>query len=442
MKLNQWTLICSLLAGCAGYGQIGTAGEKVDVPYVWGITWASGARPMALGGAFTAVADGQTALYYNPAGLGSLSKAEAWTTLSQLNYNSTVQSIGKETEMSTGYTKLNDLGLSVPVSTYRGSLAFGFSYHRLRQMDASIMLSRIVDRRTFGPYDTVTVDFNNTTDGSLSNTSFGASIEAAPGLLLGLSMNIWGGSREYNCRYTFTDNEDLYYWSRYDSTDHSMTRFSGLNFTLGMLYKTESGVNIGAVLITPVTLKGKEDWDYADIRDWEWNTPDTSLAGWRITEAEDSGYWEYKIRSPWTFRLGGSLNKGPLMLSADIEWIDYSQIKYLSDLSYDYIDKFQANELIRRELRQAQNIYLGAELSVPEIPLKLRGGYTILENPIKTASQDKIKVWSAGAGFIFSEQFGIDAAYARTNWEGVEDALVDHEKIDAGKWLITLSYFM
>jgi len=420
--------------------QVGNTEKSVDVPFLWGHAWPAGSKPLAMGGAYSAVADGQGAIFWNPAGLGRMDRTQVNATFSQMTYSSDINSLGVASEETTSYTKLNDLGLTIPVPTYRGSLVLGFGYHRTRQLDSAVMLRRFA--RHISAYDTVTVDYNNYTDGSLTNTSFGGSMEVAPDLFMGLSFNIWGGSREYDNRTTFWDQDDIYYWSSFDSTDHSKTSFSGLNFTLGMLYHFKSMGAIAVVVKTPVTLKAKENWDYEDIRDYEYYAEE-DIDDVRITEDEDDGYFEYKIRSPWTLTMGGAITKGPATISGEIELIDYSQIKYVTDTPYKDTDKTGANIIIRQELRSIKNIALGGEFALPGIPLKLRAGYAVRENPVKNAKKDKRIVWSLGGGYTFSEEFAIDAAYARTSWDGIADHnWIDSEKISASKVLVTLTYYL
>ena len=159
-----------------------------------------------------------------------------------------------------------------------------------------------------------------------------------------------------------------------------------------------------------------------------------------LLSTQGSGISEYKIRSPWILRLGGALNKGPITLSCDIEFLDYSQIRYLTDTAYEDMDETSANILIRKELQNIQNIYLGGEFKWPGVPLFIRGGYTILKNPVRTASPKTLNRWSAGLGFGLSDQISIDMGYSRARWNGFTDNLISDEQIEAGKLLISLNY--
>jgi hypothetical protein len=413
--------------------------QSVDVPYLWGHAWESGAKPHALGGAFTAIANGQTAMRYNPAGLGQMRYSEVFATFSQLNYRSEVTSLGSVSSQKTGYTQMSDLGFTLPIPTYRGSLVIGFSYHQVQDLDGALNLGRFNPR--FSAYDSVTVHYDNYTDGAVSQTSIGGAIEVSQDLFLGLSLNIWGGNREYNSRFSLYDTPyNLYYWSRFDSTDHTQTDFSGLNFTLGFLYQWNNIGSLAAVLKTPVSLKAREHWNYLDNPFFEPDAPDDIIESFPPFYAEGSGISEYKIRSPWILRLGGALNKGPITLSCDIEFLDYSQIRYLTDTAYEDMDETSANILIRKELQNIQNIYLGGEFKWPGVPLFIRGGYTILKNPVRTASPKTLNRWSAGLGFGLSDQISIDMGYSRARWNGFTDNLISDEQIEAGKLLISLNY--
>jgi hypothetical protein len=334
---------------------------------------------------------------------------------------------------------MSDLGFTLPIPTYRGSLVIGFSYHQLQDLDGALNLVRYNPR--FSAYDSVTVHYDNYTDGAVSQTSIGGAIEVSQDLFLGLSLNIWGGNREYNSQFSLHDTPyNLYYWSRFDSTDHTQIDFSGLNFTLSFLYQWNNIGSLAAVLKTPVSLKAKEHWSYLDNPFFEPDAPDDIIESFPPYYAEGSGISEYKIRSPWVLRLGGALSKGPLTLSCDIEFLDYSQIRYLTDTAYEYMNKTSANILIRQELQNIQNIYLGGEVKWPGLPLFIRGGYTILKNPVRADSLKNLNRWSAGLGFGLSDQITVDMGYARIRWDGITDSLIEKEQIEAGKLLISLDY--
>ncbi|MBN1782809.1 outer membrane protein transport protein [bacterium] len=439
---KSWMSFFILIAG-AGilFSQVGDMDDSVEVPYLWGHAWPSGARAFGLAGAYTAVADAQNALMYNPAGMGQIKQTEVFATFSHMSYSSQVTARNTESEHTTAFTRLNDLGFSFPIPTYRGSLVFGFSYNRTRQFDTALFLSRFMPDRQIVGYDSVTYEFNNNTDGHLSQTSFGGSVEIGPGLYTGLAINFLGGNRDYIKKSTLIDEPyNYWYFSRFDSTDHINTTFSGLSFTMSTLYRAGDKLSFGAVIITPATMKAKENWDYLDDPIFEADVPDSTIGYYPPYYDSYSDYSEYKIRSPWIFRFGTAVKQGPVLVSGDIELIDYSQIKYITDPAFEMTSKASANILIRQRLRNVKNISAGAELDVPRMPLLIRGGVAFLENPVQNAQKDKRTVWSMGIGYRFSDQFHLDLAYGHTEWNGVTDRFVTKENITSSKFMATLNY--
>lgn len=94
-----------------------------------------GARAMALGGAYSAVAEDYTAVYWNPAGLAQIRKMEFYGSLSHLSMNNRIGYQGTTTENTNGFTNMNALGMVFPVPTYRGSLVFAIGYNRINSFD-------------------------------------------------------------------------------------------------------------------------------------------------------------------------------------------------------------------------------------------------------------------------------------------------------------------
>ena len=110
-----------------------------DIPFLWGHSWAVGAKALGLGGAYTGIADDYTALYYNPAGLGQIQNSQFFGSLGNLSSNDQITHLGINYSESSSYTKLNSLGLVIPVPTSRGSLVFAAGYHNVRQFDNSLV---------------------------------------------------------------------------------------------------------------------------------------------------------------------------------------------------------------------------------------------------------------------------------------------------------------
>lgn len=425
-RVDLWTLVILLMSWGILYSQ--------DVPFIWGHNWGVGARAMGMGGAFTGVADDYSAMYYNPAGLGQLKKLEVFGSFSYLSVTNKATFMGLETSESSSYTKLDGIGVSVPVPTSRGSLVLGFGYHRVRDFDNALYVTGFLGT----PGDSVTLSSNELIEGGLNTTSFGGSIEMAPGLYLGGSVNFWTGSHDYTWRDTEEDEPyDIWEQSEWMTTEYIHTKFTGVNFILSTLLKPQEIFQLGGVIVTPVTLMGKEDWEYTETTTW-----DQEFGGFRSTDSTDGGYWDYKVRSPWVFRIGGALKPGPLMISADVEFKNYSQIKYTTNPPTAGDTRADVNIDIKENLRNTMSWRVGGEFTVPNVDLRIRGGYAVYPTPWEGASSDMDrKVISLGAGYSF-QNFVLDVGYGFVSWDGTAGDVIEQEKVEVSKIVFSLLYRM
>jgi len=408
-----------------------SSGFSQSLPFVWGHTWGVGARAMGMGGAYTAVADDYSALFYNPAGLAQLENSEILGSFSHLSVENSASFNGVTSAETSSYTQFNDAGLAVSVPTYRGSLVLGFGYHRVRDFDNSLYLRREVNT----PGDSVSWEHHRVQEGGLSIVALGGSSEMAPGLFLGASLNIWVGEEDYTWRMSEKDDlYDLYTFSDTSLTEHTNTRFNGVNVSLGMLYK-HNNFRFGGVISTPVTLTSKEEWDYRET---------LTMDNGSSTEVFGADPFEYKIQSPWVIRLGGAFSQGPLLISGDVSLINYSQIKYKTDLP-DGTPMAEENIFIKRNFQNVVQYRIGGELSIPNTQLKIRGGYGVYPSHMKDEPGFEKRVLSFGAGIDMGGQVRLDAAYARTSWDllpytVIWGAQVQNESITASRVVVSFVY--
>jgi hypothetical protein len=426
-------------------------------PFTRGYSWDVGAKALSMGGAFTAVSDNYSALYYNPAGLGQIEKTSVVGGFSYLMLEDRTTSLGVTAADDASFSKLNALGVVLPVPTYQGSLVLAFGYHRFRGFGGTMTLADVVlpvnydvviDTTVYNLPFNVTDGGQELQEGELSQTSLGASVEVAPDVFVGGSLNIWSGVRDYSWNTYILGGvypvqilgdpvqydvmiPDTYYNTHY--TEH----YSGVNITMGLLFKMMRSLQFGCVIKTPVELRGRRDWDlliYEEVppgwEEFQW--PDST----------DSGHIDHKIQSPWIYQLGGAFQIGPLLLTGDADLKDYSQIRYSTDTP-EGVNLSIANNEIRQELRSTLNYRVGGQLSFPSLNAHLRAGYGIEMSPQNDApsSHDR-KTLSFGLGLSFADRFILDAGYAKTSWKYGPDDLVDIEEIQIQKILFTLTYQM
>jgi long-subunit fatty acid transport protein len=386
-----------------------------ELPFLWGHAWGVGTRATGMGGAFTAVADDENALFYNPAGLGQIKTSMLSGSMINLNSeNQTLWSGSKNTERSS-VSRLGSMGLALPVPTARGSLVFGFGYHRFRQFDNPLFVERFLGTAN----DSVTQQYRRLEEGAMSQTSIGGAVEVAPNVFLGASVNFWGGEDDYTWQFKELDQPfNLYKFSNYTSTDHFVTQFSGINLTVGGLFLLNERIRIGGVIHTPVTVKGRETFDRQDVTIND--TGDSEI------NFEDNGINEYKIQFPWTFRVGASINQGPVMVCGDAEWIDYSQIKYMTAPPTEGTQA-DANLSIRENFSGRMHLRGGGEVTLTP-GIAVRAGYEIIRSPYRNSSQGEDRtITSIGGSLRFSGPISLDAAMSWGSWKGYPNNSVDQE---------------
>lgn len=424
MKSNTTVLLVLMIFIGIGFAQ---AQETV---FTNGQAWEVGAVSQSLGGAFTGVANDYSALYYNPAGLGQIQHVNVYSSFSHSILNDKSTFLGTMTSEDISFTKLSALGVTVPVSTYRGSLVFAFGYHRIRGFGSALNLMSnqdvFVDYTLLFDTTWVTLPYPITPqsaeemiDGELSQTSFGGAIEAGPGLFFGGSVNFWTGTKNYSWVYTIVRGiydvnvlGDGWVVMLPDLTvsTHYQEKYSGINFTLGGLFKSNQNLQIGGVIKTPVKLTANRDEDNL-IRN-------TVYPGYQtIPDSTSIDFVDHEIQSPWIFQLGGAVNIGPFMVAGDVELMDYSQIKYKTAPPTGETLS-EANREIRKNYRSVLNTHIGGQFTVPGVGLKLRAGYGHYKSPFQDGSAEwDRKVISLGGGISFEGKYSLDVCYAISSWE-------------------------
>src|SRR5690606_8117771 len=143
--------------------------------------------------------------------------------------------------------------------------------------------------------------------------------------------------------------------------------------------------NIGLTVSTPTWTTIKEDTRaYTDVNFYNDETSDTPFPDdmQYASDYYDSGM-DYLLTSPWKFAFGLSKFFNSGLLSADVELVDYSTMKY-SDISSDFISgEFrEINQGIKDTYKSALNFRVGGEYLINPI-LSARAGFNYFGNPYK-----------------------------------------------------------
>jgi len=366
-----------------------------------------GSRAGGLGMAFTGIADDITALYYNPAGLAHLARVELNLGLTYLSVATDVSTQGGSNPATITATRLGNLGFALPIPGLKLTVALGFN--QVRSFER---------RREIFYYDsTAASDVKEvlTEEGWLGAWSLGAGYQVSPQLALGGAVDILAG------RNLYTKDIDFLTGSMVDSTyNFRLTpEYVGVGLNLGILIAPLPAWRIGLLLRSPQEISVEEESD--DI--------------------------SYKTRATYYFRAGTSLTIGPILISGDLSWFDYSQIRFKSEI-YDstlvpgsdtHID-ISVNNALRTYYASALGYAAGAELLLPLVNAKLRGGYRS-EPPINKGSPAKMTQHTLALGFsiIPVQQIKIDAAYNLTTWQRNLGSDLS-ETTSAGNVMVNLIY--
>jgi long-subunit fatty acid transport protein len=417
-----------------------------------------GARSAAMGNTSIGIANDFSSLFTNPAGLTSLKSFEFSVGLSNAGYNNDATFLGTKTNSSERITNLNNFGLVYPVPTKRGSLSFAFGYARVANFSSTASFegfnpsSSIVEALTPGtdfrrlsaddikslldyniPHnlglagkdslglfplvtDSVQQDGTVRETGGINSWSFGGAVEIAKGLSLGVGVNIFSGSYGYDRLYTEIDSMNVYHYAapfdftkfRYESTINS--DLSGYNVLIGLMYHKQGKYNLGLTVRTPTYYKISED--FADIGNSWFDNGDHF-------QTSNPGSTSYEVQTPLIISAGASAQATDwLLLAGDAEFTDWTQMEFTGNNA----DLMEENRVIRSMFRSTTNLRAGAEVTLFDLGLRLRGGFVYNPSPYKGDPTDfDQKYYTAGVGASIDENVSLNASVAFGTWKTFRD---------------------
>jgi hypothetical protein len=430
--------------------------------------YGSSARLKGMGNAQVSVGGDVSSLGGNPAGLGFFTRSEFSFTPefnnfgskstylnnrlsaddSKMNlnhigavwYNPTYvpagQNTGKgvlSTVFGIGYNRNNDYSQAISYGgtntansfrSYLGELANGSKDVNDNLKDRTLEMDAyngfLINLYENGVYDGNPVSSNNqlrneTRAGGTSELNFSGAINISNEVYIGLSVGIVNLRYTTNAVYTESGNLNPYntstgslgglepYTLNYKQSQE--TTGSGFNGRLGVIVRPVSNFRIGAILQTPT---------WMSIDDSFSESLNNTLSQDKFTGGSYTYPYVYNLRTPLKGSLGASYVIGTnAILSADVDYIDYSSIRF-SDAGNNYdpdiINKNNTN--IRENYKQAVNFRLGGEYRLNNV--NLRAGYGMNGSPMKddNSADFNTKYYSAGIGYRVAA-YSLDLAYQR-----------------------------
>lgn len=393
----------------AGVGS-GIALERLGLLSLGG----SGARPLSMGNAYTAVSDDAFALVFNPAGLARMREKELSFGLHYALRELENDYLGTSAEQSGSYTSFGNIALGYPYPSYRGDLVFGFGIFRVGSSDLESIRN--------GYLDEIPATSQNylIQSGNIYQYHIGVGVRVAPTISLGASLVLWDESIDFTEEIIYEDPGSLAVY-----TDDVSLDMDGLSLNLGLMIELLEEVRIGLLFTSPSWISYYGE----GITYYEGTYYEGPYSGWESDPFYGVIDEDYTL--PMQLRGGVSARLAPLLLSVDISYIDYSQTKKNGQKLVDDLSAGRPSVL-----DAVWNVYAGAELTVPNLPLYLRGGYSYMPLSLSTVEEivfienDQLVAYvgdaeivrerhllSFGGGILVDRILEIDAAVAFGSFE-------------------------
>ena len=301
-----------------------------------------GERAAGMGGAFTALSDDTSGMYYNPAGIvhaqtKSLSASvNAYYSLSK-KYSGVIA--GADLKRNYSAIVPNFFGVQQPV----GSVSLGFSYsvpeHAFEDMEETFIdlpTSQEMQRRYGDPNLRISrYVLNLNTEDSINEFGPSVAIKISETLSLGLTLYVHKRS------FLFIENELLRLSNGRDQWNNFYFKMHewGTRPILGFLWKPSERFSFGAALSRTFVVSSDvtyQETNHSTLDD----TP--VLNNQRITSSDKQGY-------PWQYRLGAAYRITP-------SWLVSGDMALYPGFGYDMVGT-------RVERESVVNVALGTEYS-------------------------------------------------------------------------------
>lgn len=419
-----------------------------------------GARALGMGGAYAGVANDYSAIFFNPAGLGQIKRMEFNLGFDFFQYNSEASYLNASQNATNSRTAIQSLGFVMPFPTYQGSFVLAFGYNRqanftgAQNVNAFNPSQSILDGlaansnpRFDGNNNIILSDlaayaweqfllndsaglYVNPIRGNVSQNSelfedggknvfsLATAIEVAPALFIGGALNIASGNYSYIRTYRETDSQNRY--DKFQSLALEETiesDIAGWNLKASLMYALEDHFRLALAVQTPTTLTFNElSTQTLSSRFRSAPAPGQPLS---FSDKLPTNRFEYRLRTPFVFSGGVSLEEPNFTIAAQATFTDWTQLEYRAD-GESFAD---LNRIFKTDFQQTIDWAVGAELRSVFLPIRARAGYSYQMSPLKfrdvartqpTTSDDARKTITFGAGLLLRKTLNIDVAYIRT----------------------------
>jgi hypothetical protein len=413
------------------------------------------ARALGMGNAHSIINDTYSATLMNPATLGLARRFTINTSIGVNLYRNDATFLNDKFPSDKTETILNQAGLVIPLVSDSASNNFVISigYNRSRDFNRvvkfsgfnsenSSLIQDLTSTNNYLPRDLLlsysTFDPNTNEylgdrtifngnlnqngyvleEGGVNHWSFGIAYEFASNIFFGASVNYNVGSFISDGEFTEADLNNNYHDTLRTIPDDPLTAgfqsfyindindwvFNGVDFRFGVLYKFFEFIGIGGSVKTPTISIVEEDHYFKGKTEF--------ISGNTVT-VDTVINSKYTITSPFEFTLAAAVNIFFLTGTAEVTYIDYTQMKFSDGLNVP--DRSALNKQILDTYTQTFNLRAGAEFRLPFTGISARAGAMYIPYPVEDTPQEfDRKYLTAGLGLRSGEgamEFNVTYVY-------------------------------
>ena len=420
-----------------------------------------GARSLALGGAYTALGNDPSGMYWNPAGLAGMSNGALYFESNSLFYNNETTYV-KERQNNPLYKSIgvNGAGIIYPVPTVRGSLVIGIGYNRIVSYDGLMSFSgfSLRDNDLGFPINVDGIEKNYSfsknvqrsekiiSSGGLEQLTFSFGIALSPVSSFGLSISRLNGREDYEFSFSQQDLQNTYKefptdFNQYDLIQSLITKTKGWNVRAGFKTSANQWFQLGLALSFPYKLNVKENHGTSEVLLFD--NGDSS-------DATEFGRYDYQVIMPTILDLGIAVTVDNLAISTSLRYKDWGSTKFnlenIENGSEEYLLFEQENKNLKHSYRQVVQFRGGAEYLwefSDTFGMTFRAGGGLLPSPEGNSKADQ-SFLSLGLGIPIPQSMMLDMAYIIKNYEKKSsDSFTPSgtlEKVSTGRLLLNISY--
>ena len=406
-----------------------------------------------------------TALFANPAGLAGIKDYEVSIGFTRNGIRNDALFLGNTTRSDNSATVLDNAGLVYPIPTTRGSLTFALGFGRAANYTSSASYagfnpaSSIIQSyfpsqsipyvdlytmtveeereylRTNLPFQIWLADTSNgylfpvLTDsvqqrgavfegGGVNHWSFGGALDVARNLSLGFSLNFISGTYSYDREFIESDQANVYAstyafpfnFTRWTYVSTIESELNGFNMLVGLMMRDPGRYRAGLSVRTPTTMEINETF----TDEGESHFDDGSTYQKTFTNRTT-----YKVVTPYVVSGGLSLQLAEwLSLSGDAEYTDWTQVKFETDDP----GLLSENRYIKKTFRETVTLRGGVEVTLWDLGLVLRGGYSVVPSPYQNdpAGYDQ-RILTGGLGIRLDSNAMLNVGGALGTWNSFRD---------------------